>query len=328
MGIERIKEHLQPVKNKLKNMRSHDDRDHWLVNEIRFKDVDYYQADHILIGCPQHEGVQRNNGRIGAAEAPDKIREQLYKLQMPENTGIKIFDAGNIKTDIFNNITEDDILNEEDSSDALNRIHDALTKSVETFLRDGKNVIVLGGGNDISFADVRALSNTVRECSVINVDAHLDMRISEEMTSGTPYRKLVEGNYLNPKNFYEFGIRKESNSKEYLEDAEQQGTHTFYLPDILREGAQTSFSKILSDIGENPFFFGLDMDVIQAADAPGVSASSPMGLSGREVIDMVYMARQKNNLRILEITETNPTYDIDNRTVKLVAQIIYCYLLG
>jgi len=46
------------------------------------------------------------------------------------------------------------------------------------------------------------------------------------------------------------------------------------------------------------------------------------------VIDMVYLARQKENLRILEITETNPTYDIDNRTVKLVAQIIYCYLLG
>ena len=328
MGIERIKEHLQPVKDKLKNMRSHDKRDHWVVNEIGFDDAEYYKTDHILIGCPQHEGVQRNNGRIGAAEAPDKIREQLYKLQMPENSDIRIFDAGNIKTDIFNNIAEDDILDDEESSDALDRIHDALTRAVETFLRDGKNVIVLGGGNDISFADVRALSNTIGECSVINVDAHLDMRIADEMTSGTPYRKLVEGNYLKPGNFYEFGIRRESNSKQYLEDAEKQGTHTYYLPDILKEGASASFKKVLSSIGDSPFFFGLDMDVIQAADAPGTSASSPMGLSGREVIDMVYQARQKENMKILEITETNPTYDIDNRTVKLVAQIIYGYLLG
>jgi formimidoylglutamase len=307
MGFESIKEHLHPVTDKLKGMRSHDVHDHWMINEIGFKEVDYFSADHVLIGCPQHEGVQRNNGRIGAAEAPDKIREQLYKLQMPENSGIKIFDAGNIKTDIFNNLVEDDILNETESSDALGRIHDALTKSVETFLRDGKNVIVLGGGNDISFADVRALSNTVIECSVINVDAHLDMRIADEMTSGTPYRKLVERNYLKPENFYEFGIRKENNSKEYLEDAENQGTHTFLLPDVLREGVTTSFKKVLDDIQDKPYFFGLDMDVIQAADAPGVSASSPMGLTGREVIDLVYMARQKENMRILEITETNPT---------------------
>ncbi|MDZ7808605.1 MAG: formimidoylglutamase [Gracilimonas sp.] len=328
MGIESIKEHLQPVSEKIKSLRSHDKHDHWLINEIGFKDVDYYTADHVLIGCPQHEGVQRNKGRIGAAEAPDKIRKQLYKLQMPENSEIKIFDAGNIKTDIYNNIAEDDILNEMESSDALNRIHDALTKAVETFLKDGKNVIVLGGGNDISFADVRALSNTVKESSVINVDAHLDMRLADEMTSGTPYRKLVEGNHLKPENFYEFGIRKENNSKKYLEDAENQGTHTFFLPDVLKEGVTTSFKRILDDIQDKPFFFGLDMDVIQAADAPGVSASSPMGLTGREVIDMVYLARQKENMRILEITETNPTYDIDDRTVKLVSQIIYCYLLG
>lgn len=328
MGIESIKEHLQPVTEKLKRVSSHDKHDHFLINEIGFDDSDYHQADHVLIGCPQHEGVQRNNGRIGAAEAPDKIREQLYKLQMPENSGIKIFDAGNIKTDIFNNLAEDDILEETESSDALNKIHDALTKSVETFLGDGKNVIILGGGNDISFADVRALSNVVGDNAVINVDAHLDMRIAEEMTSGTPYRKLVEGGYLKPENFYEFGIRRENNSKEYIEDAEDQGTHTYYLHDILKEGVSDTFNKVLEDIQAKPFFFGLDMDVVQAADAPGVSASSPMGLSGREIIDMVYMARQKENMRILEITETNPTYDIDDRTVKLVSQIIYCYLLG
>lgn len=328
MGIESLREHLQPVSEILKNISSHDENDHWLVDEISFDNEGYERADHVLIGCPQHEGVQRNNGRIGAAEAPDKIREELFKLQMPKNSGVRIVDAGNIKTDIFNNLVEDDILGDSESSDALNKIHDALTLCVETFLKDGKNVIVLGGGNDISFADVRALYNVIGSSSVINIDAHLDMRISEEMTSGTPYRKLVDGEYLKPENFFEFGIRKESNSKKYIEEAERMGTHTFFLPDILKEGASNTFKKVLNSINDRPFFLGLDMDSVQAADAPGVSASSPMGLSGREVIDMVYLARQKKNLRILEITETNPTYDIDNRTVKLVAQIIYGYLLG
>src|SRR5438128_1927777 len=33
-----------------------------------------------LIGVPQHIGVDRNGGRIGAAEAPDAIRRMLYRL--------------------------------------------------------------------------------------------------------------------------------------------------------------------------------------------------------------------------------------------------------
>src|ERR1044071_7043336 len=34
----------------------------------------------VLLGFPQDEGVRRNNGRPGAAEAPDAIREYLYRL--------------------------------------------------------------------------------------------------------------------------------------------------------------------------------------------------------------------------------------------------------
>src|SRR5436305_2716743 len=34
----------------------------------------------VLIGFPQDEGVRRNGGRTGAAEAPDAIRRCLYRL--------------------------------------------------------------------------------------------------------------------------------------------------------------------------------------------------------------------------------------------------------
>lgn len=101
MGIERVKDILQPVSSVLRELRSHDKHDHWLVQEMLFEDQDYSEATHVLVGCPQHEGVQRNNGRIGAAEAPNKIREQLYKFQVERNTAVKLFDAGNINTDFL-----------------------------------------------------------------------------------------------------------------------------------------------------------------------------------------------------------------------------------
>src|SRR5437016_5225101 len=34
----------------------------------------------VLIGFPQDEGVRRNHGRAGAAEAPGEIRRWLYRL--------------------------------------------------------------------------------------------------------------------------------------------------------------------------------------------------------------------------------------------------------
>ncbi len=326
MGIERLNDILKPVSEELKNMRSHDSHDHWVVQEIGFDEREYFAATHVLIGCPQHEGVQRNNGRVGAAEAPNKIREQLYKLQVNPDSVVTLFDAGNIITDFFDTAKDTDLLEPKNEQDALEQVHASLTEAVAKFLRDGKKVIVLGGGNDISYADVRALAETEKDISAINIDAHLDMRLANKMTSGTPYRKLIEDGYLQPAHFTEFGIRKESNGAFYLEDASKLGVPLHYLPEVLENGVGASFQKVVEQIGDRSFFLGLDMDSIQAADAPGVSASSPVGLSGREVMECIHHAKQNESLRIFEITEANPIYDIDHRTTKLAAQIIHAFL--
>src|SRR5437773_10849098 len=34
----------------------------------------------VLLGFPQDEGVRRNHGRAGAAQAPEEIRHWLYRL--------------------------------------------------------------------------------------------------------------------------------------------------------------------------------------------------------------------------------------------------------
>ncbi len=329
MGIERLNDILEPVSEHLKSMRSHDELDHWLVQEMLFKEIEYFNATHVIIGCPQHEGVKRNKGRTGAAQAPNLIRKYLYKMQVHPGTPIKLFDAGNIRTAFFDASAEtlEESLNP-DQSDVLETIHSNLTKAVSKFVRDGKRVIVLGGGNDISYADVRALAEVKRDISAINIDAHLDMRKSSVMHSGTPYRRLVDEGLLEQASFFEFGIQPESNGARYIEDVLDQGVNVFYLEDIIKDGAKESFKEVLTCIEERAFFLGLDMDSIQAADAPGVSASSPIGLTAREVADILRMARAEESLHVFEITEVNPTYDIDHRTVKLAARLAYIFLFG
>src|SRR5438477_12562249 len=43
-------------------------------------DVSLAPGRAVLIGFPQDEGVRRNGGRVGAAEAPNEIRRWLYRL--------------------------------------------------------------------------------------------------------------------------------------------------------------------------------------------------------------------------------------------------------
>jgi len=305
MAIDQIKEILNPVPEEVRTIRSHDPNDKLLSQCTGFEPGEYEDATHVLIGCPQDEGVARNHGRQGAKKAPGSIRKFLYKLQYNHRTANKLFDAGNV------------------AAESLEESHLNLTRAASQFLKDGKKVISLGGGNDIAYADLKSLSTEFNSVCAINIDAHLDMRKSEIMTSGTPYRKAIEEKLLNPENFYEFGIRTESNSPLYLKEAEKMGVQILTLREILQNGVTVSFEKILAEIDNRPFFLGLDMDSIRCSDAPGVSAASPAGFSAREVLDLIHLSKKRENLKIFEITEVNPDFDIDNRTVKLAALFIY-----
>lgn len=276
---------------------------------ILHEERDYAAADIVIIGCPQDEGVRRNGGRVGAAAAPDKIREQFYKLTTFK-VRRKVFDAGNIKTD-----------------GSLEETHDRLCSAVKQALGDGKLVISLGGGNDISYADGKAMSETygASEWIGINIDAHLDVRSDTPRNSGTPYRQLLDEGLLIPGSFYEVGFQSHFLSPVYYDHIRNLGVNRISL-ELLRsqdhveqEIKNRIREKFINHSRSLNTFFGFDLDAVRSADAPGTSAPSPLGLRADEFIELVEYAAGLANTRLIEFSEVNPTYDQDNRTTKLVA---------
>jgi formimidoylglutamase len=276
---------------------------------VRHDEASYEGADIVIIGCPQDEGVRRNRGRVGAVSAPNAVREQFYKLTTFD---IKrhIFDLGDVLVD-----------------GSLEEVHDRLTVVVTQLLRDRKRVIVLGGGNDISFADGRAMAEVFgRDWWIaVNIDSHLDVRIADERNNGTQYRQLLEGGFLLPEYFYEVGFQSHFCSPLYYRYIRDLGVHRISLEQLrsreeadieLKEGIRQKFIGHSSSMNT---FFGFDMDAVRSADAPGTSAASPLGLRAGEFITLVKYAASLANTKIIEFTETNPEYDVDNRTTKLVA---------
>lgn len=276
---------------------------------VSCNEMDYEAADIVILGCPQDEGVRRNNGRVGAAAAPDAIREQFYRLTT-FNIKKKVFDLGNIKIG--------------GTFEEIHNVHLAIVKQV---LADGKRLIVLGGGNDISYPDGRAMAEVFGpEWWIgVSVDSHLDVRIADQPNSGTPYRQLLEEKLLLPTYFYEVGYQTHFCSPVYYEYIRDLGVHRISL-ELLRSRDEADIElkekirlKFINHSESLNTFFGFDLDAVRSADAPGTSAPSPLGLRAGEFITLVKYAASLANTKIIEFSEVNPTYDIDNRTTKLVA---------
>src|SRR5215213_7381454 len=273
------------------------------------KDKDYEHAEIVVLACPQDEGVRRNNGRTGAESAPAAIREQFYKLT-PFNVKKRIFDIGDV---IIRGSLED--------------THETHCAVVTQLLKDGKRVIVLGGGNDISYPDGCAMAEVFGpEWWIgINIDSHLDVRIAEQRNSGTPYRQLLEEGRLLPQYFYEVGYQTHFCSPVYYDYIRNLGVNRISL-ELLRSRAEADLElkesikqKFIGHSSSLSTFFGFDLDAVRSADAPGTSAPSPLGLRAGEFIQLVKYAASLANTKIIEFSEMNPKFDTDSRTAKLVA---------
>jgi formiminoglutamase len=267
----------------------------------------YDAAPVVLLGCPQDAGVRRNGGRPGAADAPDAIRRGLYKLVSPDR--FRLFDLGNT------------IIGE-----SLEETHDTQQRVVEQLLRDGKIVISLGGGNDIAYPDCAALAAVAGDVLAINIDAHLDVRQSDQRHSGTPYRQLLGEGHLRPHLFHETAYQPFAVAEAHLSYLATLGVLTHSLRNVQREGVETFYRRVADEPDATSIFWGVDMDAFTAADAPGVSAPNPSGLRADDLLTIAQIAGGHPRTRVFEISEVNPAFDLDQRTCRLAAAAIWIFL--
>ena len=280
--------------------------------------LEYEHADIVIIGNPQDEGVQRSGGRPGASLAPHSIRKQFYRLTT-FNIKKRVFDVGDIQMGA-----------------SLEETHENHRAVVTQLLNDKKRVIILGGGNDISYPTGCAMAKVFGpEWWIgVNIDSHLDVRVATERNSGTPYRQLLEEGHLLPTYFYEVGFQSHFCSPVYYEYIRGLGVHRISL-ELLRSRSEPDMElkeqireKFIGQSSSLNTFFGFDMDAVRMADAPGTSAPSPLGLKASEFIQLVKYAASLANTKVIEFTEVNPNYDVDDRTTRLVAIGMHRFCTG
>jgi formiminoglutamase len=270
-----------------------------------------------LIGFCCDEGIVRNFGRRGAKEGPNAIRLAFAKLPL-HRTNVVCYDAG-------------DILCEDGD---LERAQSALGDAVNLLLREKIIPIVLGGGHECAFGNYQGI---VKHCpldalSIINFDAHFDMRelIEENKgTSGTPFLQIANTfeKLGKPFHYYVFGIQKTGNIQALFDVAKHYQVKVVFADELQLAGPHQydEFNHFIDRIiaEQKHLYLSICLDVFTAPYAPGVSAPQPLGLTPWHVIPLIRRIAQSGKAVSYDIAELSPPHDIDGRTAKLAASLIY-----
>lgn len=268
-----------------------------------------------FLGFCSDEGVRRNKGRVGAKDSPDIIRKALANLPYDLDAKKSIFDFGNIVLEEGN----------------LEKARDTQVECVSELLKNNYFPIVLGGGHETALGDFLAMDSQFKNIGIINIDAHYDIRIPiENSTSGTPFFEMAHHCNLNGKkfNYFTIGIQKTGNTAALFQRAEEMGVETV-LADEVHVDLNYAIRKMEDFIvHHDAIYLSLDLDVIDGAFAPGVSAPAVNGLTSFQVKSIIKNVIESNKLKLFDVVELNSNYDQDNRTAKLAAHLIWEFSRG
>ena len=278
-------------------------------------------SDVLIFGYPDDEGIKNNGGRVGAASAPQKIREFLYKMtpSVGDYHFIEATDLGDFQKDGDLGLFQED-----------------LAKHLADFYRGNRRCLSFGGGHDYGFVDACAFVNAfgADNSLIINFDAHLDVRPVKKspetgldlINSGTPFYRLMT---RHQPQFLEVGIQDQCNSRVHLEWLEKRGGSVLHLRHIEQVGlikALDDYFSAFPNIYEKKVFLSFDIDSLCQSQAPGCSQSFVGGLDFAEVRVALEFIYQQFDVRGLGIYEVSPLLDFDNRTSKAAALLAHQFL--
>lgn len=272
-----------------------------------------------ILCVPFDYGIKLSNGRPGARFAPKEIKKEFLKLIRKNKkclSNVQIIDYGKIAP-IEKNVK---------------KTHEKITRKVKTILHKGVLSVVIGGGHDISFGSGKAMSLVYKKVGGVNIDAHYDVRpvVNGKISSGTPFRRLLDKKYIKGKNFVEIGVHSPKNLKEHRTYLIKKKAVLINLSYLNKIGVEKSLQRALLIAGKKTagIMFDVDIDGIQSRFAPGCSAPGVKGFTKKQVLKAAYLAGKNKNVKLFNLMEVSPVHDINNKTVKLAALLILEFIKG
>ena len=281
---------------------------HVALDAPKIKDVDIG-----IIGVPWDSGT---TNRPGPRHGPRQLRDAstMIRAQHPVS-GIRPYEKLNCAD------LGDVSINPANIEDSMARITSFYKKLIE----EGIKPLTAGGDHLTSLPVLRALAEKA-PLGMIHFDSHTDLFHSyfdgTMFTHGTPFRRAVEENLLDPKRVIQIGIRGTQYDSEDLDFANSVGIRVIKIDEFFDRGIQDVMAEAREIVGENETYISYDIDFIDPAFAPGTGTPEVGGPNSYEALKVV---RELAGVKIVgaDMVEVSPPFDPSSNTAFLGVSVMF-----
>ncbi len=186
-------------------------------------------------------------------------------------------------------------------------------RRMDAILNDRKFPVLIGGEHSVSIGAFRAMKKHYENFSVLQLDAHSDMRDSYEGSGHN--HACVMARAKESATVMQVGIR--SSCTEEKKNIERE--RIIYAHE--RIDSETWMYEVSQKLNDN-VYVTIDLDVFDPAIMPSTGTPEPDGLQYREVVNLIQLINARHNIIGLDIVELCPN-DNNKAPNFLAAKLIY-----
>ncbi|WP_312187399.1 formimidoylglutamase [Sphingobacterium sp.] len=258
-----------------------------------------------IVGVEEDRASLNNNG---TDKAPDAVRKHLYALYQGDYR-MNIVDLGNIK-----------------AGNTIQDTYIALKSVVEELVKENILPIIIGGGQDLTYAQYLGYQNLERKIELAIIDARFDL--DQENAENV---SLNSGSYVNHIILHQPDYLFNLNAiayQTYLVSKESINMYDKLFFNATRLGMIAGKMDQSEPLIRAADLISFDIGAIRASEAPGNANAMPNGLYGDEACQLARYAGMSDKCSSIGFYEFNPTFDPMEQTAMLVSQMIWCFIDG
>lgn len=195
---------------------------------------------------------------------------------------------------------------------------------VAELVNDGKFIAVLGGEHTISSAPISAYHKKYSDLSVLQFDAHSDLRDEYEgnkYSHASVMARVAE--FMDPARIVQVGIRAQS--KDEAVYIKEHHVNTFYAFEI-RQGRYTKILKhwqdqVIEELSDN-VYITFDVDYFDPSVMPATGTPEPNGMLWDETMGLLQRLGKKKNIVGFDVVELAPIKGLHHPDVT-AAKLVY-----
>jgi len=201
---------------------------------------------------------------------------------------------------------------------------DAVAEAARTPLRDSKLVAGLGGEHTVSLGFIRAALEAYPRLSVLQIDAHPDLRDTYEerpICHATVGRRLLEMAPL-----VQVGVRAWSREENdfMAQEASAAATRLTVIPSTEVHSDPAWIEKAAGALGSD-VYVTFDVDGLDPSLMPATGTPEPGGLTWRQAADLLARVAETRPIRGFDVVELSPRRNLefcDYTAARLTARLI------